>query len=100
MERELFRPVDFARLRIERINRVGIPDDKLSFAARFIDHWRAITLGLGRQRFPQLFASVFMEYDDDAAFAAYQADQFFAINEWMAGEAPGLHRRIIVFVKV
>src|SRR5437762_12417477 len=57
-----------------------VPDDELSLAARFIDHWRAITLGLGRQRFPQLFAGILMEGDHDAAFAAYQADQFFEIG--------------------
>src|SRR5262249_19003463 len=56
--RVLFAPVFLARLRIERVDRLAVPDDELALAASLENDRRGVPDLLGRQRAPQHVALV------------------------------------------
>src|SRR2546429_746303 len=74
-----------------------MPDNELPLPARFEDHRRAIARLLGCQCAPKLLSSIFIIGDNSAALARRQANEFFAINERMAGETPKrrLHTQLL-----
>ena len=81
-------PIDFSRLWIQGIDRFGMPDDELPFAVEFVDHRRTITRFLRAERAPEFPAGILVERDCHTAFAAYEADQFAAVQQRVAGETP------------
>ena len=82
------RPIDLAGHRVERVGRLGMPEDELPLAAGLVDDRRAVARLLGAQRAPDLLAGVLVEGDRRAAGAAHQANQPVAVQQRMPGEAP------------
>src|SRR5207245_2576133 len=72
---EWLRPVKLARFRIEAVDRLRVPDDKLALAAELINHRRRIARLWGRQCTPQLLAHLFVEGNHGAVLAADKANQ-------------------------
>ena len=90
--RECVGPDDLARLRLQRVHRLGMPEDELTFARKFINHRRRVARLLRTERAPEFLARVLVVGDGDAALAARETDDFLSIHERMTGEAP--HRRL------
>src|SRR5205814_1390644 len=82
------RPVQLAGLGIEAVNRLGMPDEKLSRAASLDDRGRGVPRLAGLERVPELFAGIFVEGVGDPVFAAHDADELLAVNQRMAAETP------------
>src|SRR5688572_29025542 len=81
-------PIDLARGRIERVDRLGMPDEELLHAA-VLDHGRAAVPWLGRgQGPPDLAAGRLVERHRDAPLADDDAVEQLAVDERVRGEAP------------
>ena len=77
-----------------------MPDQQLPFAAGFDQGRRAVAGLAGRERAPSLLAGFLVEGDDDAAFAAHQADELVAVHERMAAEAPHRGFDLVVLLQI
>src|SRR6185503_7894722 len=83
--------VNLSGLRIERIDRFGVPDDELALATELVDHRRTIARFLCAERAPEFLAAVLVQCHGHAPFPSDQADELLSVNQRMSGEAP--HRR-------
>src|SRR5678816_1050414 len=77
-----------AGLGIERVQRLGMPDEQLPLAARLVDDRRRVTRLLCAQGAPEFFAGVLVEGHCHAALPANKTNEFAPVDEWVPGESP------------
>ena len=97
---KFFAPINFARFRIERVDRFRMPDDELPFSAGLDDRRRTIARLLRRECAPEFLAGVLVERHRHGAVAADEADELVAVDEWMAGETPHRRRDLVVHLEI
>lgn len=81
-------PVGFASFRIESADLVGLRQDQLAFASGIDDDGRRVALFRSVAVAPDLFAGDLVVGDSVRPFTARNADELFAVDEWMAGVTP------------
>src|SRR5262245_17162759 len=81
-------PNNLARVGIECVDGLGMPDDELPFACELVNHRRRVARFLRGERAPEFLAGVLVKSDSDTAVPARKADEFLPVCEWMGCESP------------
>src|SRR4029434_4445504 len=81
-------PMKRPGLGVERVQRLGMPDEQLPLAAGVVDDRRRVARLLGAQSAPKFLAGILIEGHGNAALPANKANEFAPIDERMPGESP------------
>src|SRR5581483_5700052 len=94
-----FRPINFASLRVQRVDGFGVPDDELSLAAGGEKGRGAISWFLGGEAAPDFLAVIFVERNRGGVRTTHEADEPVSVQERTSRKTPQRCGNAVIFLQ-